>query len=211
MTLITFIRVHRQNTSDKSQIPDLTALKETYTLALNYSDHLCVVLPSTDTALVHAAKSIVGAEILEISNWGNFIPALNECVRFAAERKAGYICFQSAEVHTTSDEIDALISHLADGHTLVAGKAFADHDFEIGTQKLDGRTTPWNTLAVWKTEKLALTGFLMVADGVHDGVDGGVEEVSVIALQQRILPNSSQAKLVKFQSRDDNDGWTAKW
>jgi len=50
----------------------------------------------------------------------------------------------------------------------VVGPVFDGHDFQPGERLLNGRTTPWNTLALWSVRKLALTGFLCIADGLPD-------------------------------------------
>jgi len=96
--------------------------------------------------------------------------------------------------------------------TLCVGAALPGHDFTIGNNKrviLTGRTTPWNTLALWNAAKLALTGFPMVGEGVHydssDGskIEGGVEEVSTIALLQTLLPSgTAEAKLIMVPGVD---------
>lgn len=72
---------------------------------------------------------------------------------------------------------------------LVVGAAFADHQFHSGqgeVVELDGVTTPWNTLALWHTQTLALIGFIGLSEGVT-GVEGGVEEVATIATLQHLL------------------------
>ena len=95
--------------------------------------------------------------------------------------------------------------------TLVVGAALQGHQHHNTTDdnggagsevELTGRTTPWNTLALWNLPKLALTGFLLVSEGLHTDLNGneveaGVEEVCTIATLQKILPsNTAQAKLL---------------
>eukprot|EP00466_Bigelowiella_natans_P013225 jgi/Bigna1/72663/fgenesh1_pg.20_\ len=90
----------------------------------------------------------------------------------------------------------AMIEYMQES-TLVVGAALpGDHIFKSGLQELNGLTSPWNTLAVWSVSKLSLTGFLMISDGVRNGIQGGVEEVAVIALMQALRPKSSMAKLL---------------
>jgi hypothetical protein len=67
-------------------------------------------------------------------------------------------------------------------------------------QYLNARTTPWNTLAIWKVSMLALTGFQVVSDGIltEDATEPsyGVEEVVAIALLQKVLgATKAKAKL----------------
>ena len=55
---------------------------------------------------------------------------------------------------------------------------------------------------MWNLNKLALLGFPMVADGVHQQDDGtsvapGIEEFATILLHQKLDPMGSKAKLVK--------------
>jgi hypothetical protein len=74
------------------------------------------------------------------------------------------------------------------------------HAFSKGVNALTGRTTPWNTFAVWSVRHLALTGFPMIGDGVGaDRAMGGVEEVSAINLLQKVNPEL-KAVLVRFTS-----------
>ena len=94
--------------------------------------------------------------------------------------------------------------------SLAWGTALQGHDYHAPEQggevevPLTGRTTPWNTHALWNVPKLALTGFLLVSEGLHLGDDGregpaGVEEACAIATLQRILqPQNAQAKLVSI-------------
>jgi len=50
----------------------------------------------------------------------------------------------------------------------VVGPVLDGHKFRPGERILDGRSSPWNTLALWSVRKLALTGFLCIADGLPD-------------------------------------------
>lgn len=76
-----------------------------------------------------------------------------------------------------------------DRDLLVIGPEMDGHDFCAGLNTITGRKTPWNTFAIWKVNDLALTGFLLVADGfAYDRSKGGVEELSAISLLQHINP-----------------------
>mmetsp|Transcript_26302 Transcript_26302/g.41284 ORF Transcript_26302/g.41284 Transcript_26302/m.41284 type:complete len:332 (-) Transcript_26302:57-1052(-) len=169
----------------------------------------------TTTAILH---------VLPITPWGKFVPALNAIVSWSARQHAQYLLLVSAEVKMTSDAMEALTNKMDVMSTLVVGAVLQGHQHhyntaeednddgssssgggEDGTEvELTGRTTPWNTLALWNLPKLALTGFLQVSEGLHndeDGKDGaanaGVEEVCTIATLQKILPaNTAQAKLL---------------
>lgn len=177
--------------------------------------------------------------VLPVTPWGRFIPALNAIVTYCANA-AGIdrVLMTSAEVKLTRDAMEMLLSKMTnetkneeEEETLVVGAVLHGHDYAgAGTHSsssssssspnlsdavevaLTGRTTPWNTCAVWDVHKLALTGFLLVSEGLHyineeeeeDGtfngkVEGGVEEVVTIALLQSILgPKKACAKLVQL-------------
>jgi hypothetical protein len=169
--------------------------------------------------------------MLPVTPWGNFIPALNAIVTLAASpqhqpTKATHLLFMSAETSLTKENVDTLIQHCSLEDTLVAGAVLPGHDYEQKDRvtssprelSLTGRTTPWNTAAVWNLPQLALTGFPLVAEGVHtknskDGTEvvpvaAGVEEVSAIALHQQIWTASkAKAKLIPLP----NVKWTQTW
>eukprot|EP00968_Pinguiococcus_pyrenoidosus_P021995 scaffold2975_cov248-Pinguiococcus_pyrenoidosus.AAC.2 len=138
------------------------------------------------------------------------------------------ILFQSVEIETSPETLRALVDHLdLDDGDLVVGVAIQGHEFKPGTNVLTGRTTPWNTLALWNTQELAKTGFLGVAEGwvgrgrathpwrccLRSGlalqvrtvgdegetvIAGGVEEVTAISAAQSLSPSRrARAKLLK--------------
>merc|ERR1719182_1141930 len=76
-----------------------------------------------------------------------------------------HILYQSLETTCTPEVLARLLDHFT-RDTLVVGAALSGHTFEEGEQPLNGRTTPWNTLALWSVRKLSLTGFLRIADGL---------------------------------------------
>jgi hypothetical protein len=141
-------------------------------------------------------------EIIPVTPWNAFIPALNAIATRAAQDGARYCLFCSAETQTSPESILHLLKHM-DSETLVVGAVLPGHGYQPKSkQELNGRNAPWNTLAVWDVSKLTLTGFPLVAEGLHilsDGthVEAGVEEVSAIALLQTLLgPERAKAKLV---------------
>ena len=157
-------------------------------------------------------------DILPTTPWGSFVPALNVLVRWACSYspKAERIAFLSLETKTTADAIIELCRHVTLSDILVAGAALPGHEHhsltteqninDIGTVvELTGRTCPWNTLAIWNLKQLAITGFPLLADGLHLNDDGspgaaGIEEFSTILLHQRIFEPQGpvKAKLVKI-------------
>mmetsp|Transcript_78361 Transcript_78361/g.123414 ORF Transcript_78361/g.123414 Transcript_78361/m.123414 type:complete len:746 (+) Transcript_78361:58-2295(+) len=163
-------------------------------------------------------------EVLHIPQWGAFVPALNALLGHASKLALKYILFHSLEVTCSPEVLEKMMNHFMTAGVLVVGPVLDGHSFEEGEQKLNGRTTPWNTLALWSVRKLAMTGFLNIADGLParqmtrqitadekiligsadwwiGGADeeaeipAGVEEVTAIALLQHIL-GRKQARAV---------------
>lgn len=182
--------------------------------------------PLAVQAAIHSVsevyKNSVGQElhvqIIRISPWNSFVPALNALLTWSANSGADHILFVSAETSVTAEGLACLKSYMDMDTTLCVGAALPGHDVSISTISatadtrnskrviLTGRTTPWNTLALWNVPKLTLTGFPMVGEGVHyistkednkKKIEGGVEEVSTIVLLQTLLPSgTAEAKLV---------------
>ncbi|KAL3945465.1 MAG: hypothetical protein SGBAC_000436 [Bacillariaceae sp.] len=149
-------------------------------------------------------------QILPVTPWGKFTPALNALVTYAAEQECHLIMFCSAEIKAPKEAIDKLCQHVQKG-TTVAGAALPGHQYAPGTQDLNGRTCPWNTLAVWDVNMLSLTGFQLCSDM---GATAGVEECAAIGLLQTLFPNTT-AKLVRLDEvqwdKDFEDEERRKW
>jgi hypothetical protein len=177
----------------------------------------------------------VDCDLLQVSPWGNFVPALNALTSYACGDRSNEnsnvntILFISAETTLTKQSMMSLCQHMNIDDTLVVGAALPGHDYmddddddtaaaaaEDANNKdsktnnkerevdLNGRTCPWNTLALWNLEKM-LIGFPLLADGVHKMDDGssiaaGIEEFSTILIHQKVLGiEKTKAKLVKVQ------------
>ena len=154
----------------------------------------------------------VNVEILPVSPWGNFLPALNSLLLWSAKSSptADQIMFVSAEMSVPGPESFRILQDQIKDDTLVVGAALPGHNFTFDnscsqkTVELTGRTTPWNTMAIWNVSKLSTTGFPMVGEGVHVESDkktfiaGGVEEVSAIALIQNFMKDNAVAKLINI-------------
>jgi hypothetical protein len=142
-------------------------------------------------------------QILPVTPWGKFVPALNALVLHATSSnlQADWILFVSAEVTASANSIRTLCHHLVDDEdVIVAGAAMNGHLYNnagggAGEVELNGRTCPWNTLAVWNLKQLSLTGFPLCSD---QGSAAGVEECVAIAMLQKLFPKS-KAKLVKLK------------
>ena len=173
-----------------------------------------------DAKLRDEAGRQVSLEVLPVTPWGRFVPALNAIVAWAAGAGCDRLLLASAEVALTSEAMGEMSSRLDGDTTLVVGARLQGHDHRgsgVGGKgvevELDGRTTPWNTCALWNLPKLALTGFQLVSEGLHGGVEAGVEEAVTIACLQRILgPGRAVAKLVSIEGTSwekdfgDDDG-----
>lgn len=169
-------------------------------------------------ALEEARKASVRHEsqhcaIIKVSPWGNFVPALNALTSWACKNQENYgksvIMFVSAETSVNKDTITDLSHHMSE-NTLVVGAALPGHDYkgnggDNGIEiDLTGRTCPWNTSAMWNLNKLALFGFPLVADGLHQLEDGkhvaaGIEEFATILTYQSNSADNNKAKLVKVR------------
>mmetsp|Transcript_3707 Transcript_3707/g.5861 ORF Transcript_3707/g.5861 Transcript_3707/m.5861 type:complete len:430 (-) Transcript_3707:1936-3225(-) len=186
-----------------NRIPDLTLLEKFLERSSEYATFSAIAVMSSGHLggkLLKEVKKIAerypNTIVLPIALWGCCVPALNGLLHAAVESGCELIQYQSLEVQVTPRVSRAMIEYMQES-TLVVGAALpGDHIFKSGLQELNGLTSPWNTLAVWSVSKLSLTGFLMISDGVRNGIQGGVEEVAVIALMQALRPKSSMAKLL---------------
>jgi len=137
--------------------------------------------------------------ILHVPCWGAFVPALNALLNFAQGKGKKYILYQSLEVCCARDVLQRLLDHHT-ADTLVVGPVVDGHVFCDGEQPLNGRSSPWNTLALWSVRKLALTGFLCIADGLPD-VPPSVSRETSMAFADELNPQDSGS------SPMGSDGW----
>jgi hypothetical protein len=157
-------------------------------------------------------------QILPVRPWGKFVPALNALVGHAVSAcRARHVMFVSAEMSVPKEAVQKLLSATRDHYgsvdddVLVVGARLAGHDYHAQQAdgagvvvSLGGRTSPWNTLAVWNLRTLALTGFQLVSDALIPDDDknkepwyAGIEEVVAIALLQKLLgADRAKAKLM---------------
>jgi hypothetical protein len=198
--------------------------------------------------------------VIPVTPWGKFVPALNAIVTYCADMCIPRVLIISVEVKLTRTAMEVLQSNMVANEgceTLVVGATLNGHEHHALTAlastssstipqptmtsstpnrvikevKLTGRTTPWNTCALWDVRKLALTGFLLVSEGLHinstdndigggSRVEGGVEEVVTIATLQHILgPKRACTKLVHIPPKliswetdnFDNDAGRKVW
>ena len=159
------------------------------------------------SSLGDAADTRPSIRVIPVTPWGRFVPALNALIAHAMKAcQANRILFVSAETTASVASIESLLKAIHPD-TLVAGALLGGHVYHADTTttsiELTGRTSPWNTLAVWNLQKLALTGFQLVSDGLltDDATEPsyGVEEVLAIALLQKVLGmDQAKAKLIKL-------------
>eukprot|EP00128_Syssomonas_multiformis_P004088 Colp12_sorted_trinity150504_noHs@22396 len=220
--LLTCTRIHRKNAKsdnlDHSTLPaDIMALGKFIVRAKKFSDAIAVAYDASDALLAQQVVDVVArlsdkvpVVAVPVMIWGSFIPALNALVYHAAAVQATNILFLSVEVALSRHSVDTLHRYM-DEETLVVGAALDGHEFSEGEQELSGVTTPWNTAAVWNVPSLMKTGFLGIAEGytTADGkvMPAGVEEVSVIALHQKLFPGKAKAKVIDISGAS----WQARW
>ena len=112
-------------------------------------------------------EDMVECEFLKVSPWGNFVPALNSLVSYACTTQLSdgsnvdTILFISAETSLTKESMIKLCEHMSLDDTLVVGAALPGHNYlgdgcgdEGKIVDLNGRTCPWNTLALWNLKKM---------------------------------------------------------
>ena len=159
-------------------------------------------------------------QIIPVTPWNAFTPALNAIASRAAQDGASLCLFCSAETRASPESIQILLQHMMDenNNVLVAGAVLPGHDYHKNSiQPLSGVTSPWNTLAVWDVAKLTLIGFPLVADGLHTHIgdeDGlarrapaGVEEVSAIAVLQHLFGGAEHARAKLVPLMPDTVQW----
>lgn len=203
--LLAATRVHFKNQTAEI---DYDALERLAASTAAFSDGLVIAVqadsprsPDAIAKLRAMAERVSTAgtanlEILPVQPWGKFVAPLNALVRHGVNHAYTDVLFLSQEVTVTPHAAQTLLDEL-DDNTLVVGARFPEHEFKPGqTLPLDGLTSPWNTLALWRLGKLAKLGFPLIAEGGIPGVGAGVEEVTAIAIAQRLDPDHTAAKLV---------------
>jgi hypothetical protein len=206
-------RVHRGN----ANALDLTKVTAFVSNAAAYASRVAIAVgvpeaegePDALSRLVAdvqgAAKAAgveVPVEVIPVSPWGKFTPALNAIVAHAARTGVDQLLLQSVEVEVDRPAVKQLQEHLTPDRCVV-GAALPGHAFAGCTEvALRGDTCPWNTLALWSVPTLALTSFPSVGDGLLDDSSAGVEEVSAVAVLQRLVPHKAGAAVVQVPGLD---------
>lgn len=151
-----------------------------------------------------------------VTPWGRVVQAPNALLLKCAEHRVNHLLFVSSEYPVTESLISLLQSHL-DARTLVVGARLAGHAFKappdahVLVEGAGGLQIPWNTYALWSTEHLVHTGFVLTADSFDDADNAGMEEMGTIAAQQMLWPDRAAAKLITPREGDlvlNTHGWT---
>jgi len=199
--LLAATRVHFKN---QTAALDVAGLEDLVTSCSQFADGVVIAVQGDSSQSADAISKLramkarlgdVDLHILPVQPWGKFVNALNALVGFGVGNGYDEILFLSQEVRVSREAVARLRQEL-DKDTLVAGARLPDHTFKPGKTTLDGLNSPWNTLAVWRLDKLGKTGFPLIGDGVPGKPMAGVEEVSAIAVAHHVDPLHSQAKLV---------------
>ena len=184
----------------------------------------CTVVVSRLSEQQRTGDALTPLHVLPVTPWGKFAPALNAITSFACcykntqqqqADKVPYldqVLFVSAETSASGADIRHLRNQMTPD-TVVAGAVLPGHDYQPATtMPLTGRTSPWNTLAIWDLRKISLTGFPLVSEGLltPNQEAAGVEEVAATAILQKLLGgHAAKSKLVALpgvQWQEDFDG-----
>jgi len=202
----------RLHSSNENSPIDVQNIQDWCKHVLNYCDLLIVVV---DQRYMKATKDVLDdfgekIQLFHIHPWISFTQPLNLLVEKALSIGAKELLFQSIEVTIGVEDMMILEKEL-DSNTLIVGAKLCErHGEKNEVCTINGWTSPWNTLALWNLEKLALTGFLTISSGNLTDIPGGIEEVVTISLLQKIQPNSMKAKLIKLSSVHWNTDWSSK-
>ena len=155
-------------------------------------------------------KHYPDVDVFAVTPWQKFVAPLNAIIYRAALSGANRLLLASAEFAPTAEQVATLLKYI-DGDTAVAGARLSEHEFREGRKSGRGVTVPWNTFALWNLDLLADIGFPLVGDAAFDVKQAGVEEVSALALLQKLYGvNNAKAKLVQipgFYEEWNTDGW----
>jgi hypothetical protein len=156
--LVVGTRLHLGNASappDEAHYKGLLEKFSNFTSSIN-ATHSYIAVDSTPKLpnynlvdVIQTVTAKTSLEIIPVTPWNAFIPALNAIATRAAQDGARYCLFCSAETQASPESILHLLEHM-DRDTLVVGAVLPGHCYQPkSTQALNGISAPWNTLAVW--------------------------------------------------------------
>jgi len=122
-------RVHGQETTAVTPF-DGAKLRAFLRSAVGYADAVAVVVEVADVfhpnllvAVQDVAKEFgdCSIDVLPVTPWGRFVPALNACLAFALQRDFSHILFLSLEMDLTPPAFRALFANFDPAEDLVVG------------------------------------------------------------------------------------------
>ena len=189
--------------------------------------------PALNALLTYAANALRTLVVTSTNGSSGAIPprVVGGCILYCSletTNNNGNTSSSSSSCHP----IRTLFQHMDYDTTLVCGAVLPGHDYrneqpppaqQSSTTKtptttiLNGRTSPWNTFALWNINKLSKIGFVSVSDGLHVDLTtttattksiAGIEEVTTIALLQKLFnPHTEMmAKLISLSHPTNSDG-----
>ncbi len=72
-----------------------------------------------DSADPPAAQRQVLIDVLPVTPWGKFVPALNAIVGWSARKRASYLILASAEVEITSGAVEVMKCHIMESDDIL--------------------------------------------------------------------------------------------
>jgi hypothetical protein len=183
-------------------LPDYADVERWARVATTCSQQVFAAVDEAASAAFGQMLAKFNVQQVHVVTWEGFSITLNTLVQHALIARQQHWYIQSVDVAAQPSDIACLLSHM-DESTLVVGARLApSHGKHAGACQLAGDTSPWNTCALWKLERVAMLGFQGVSDGIVSGLAGGMEEVAVIALHQKLFPSQSQAKLISLSHHE---------
>ena len=127
--------------------------------------------------------------LLPVCPWNAYVPALNAILTVASQFHVDHLLYHSLEVTITPEQVQSMRRRLLEHEgVLVVGRGFHDaHQSphaplshgKMERNPLNGLTSPWNTCAFWKVDRLARTGFLTVSDGLVAGMTTTIIAIAI--------------------------------
>ena len=203
--LYTITRYHGTNDGDLEKLWQFIERAQTYSqrilIGVNTEKDLtdCITRSSQ-----RQHRSTASVDFIPIQPWIGISTPLNILLNHipSAERS---VLIQSVEIQCTLHHVNRLRTYLSDTNVLCVGVALDGHAVSNSTPDgtrlpLQGDTSPWNTFIIWNLDKLRRTGFPLCCDHVNPP---GMEDSSVIGLQQKLFGGMEQNRALLVRFADD--------
>lgn len=177
---------------------DIMRLKEFCSSVQQFVDKIFIAVNIDEDKARVLDLNIPHAELFQVTPWGRFVTPLNALVARAVSHKADFLLIASVETKIYSRQLSRLLGEMRDD-TLVVGAALEGHLLRSSDRPIEagGREVPWNTFALWNLSFLSRIGFPLIGDALFNPKAAGVEEVSTIAVYQKIYGTQhAKAKLI---------------